>query len=476
MRVSLGGVEVALEAEALEPVEGGFRLLGKEVRVYPPFPARAFFRHGWQSWSLTAWVDLREAKRPLFPEARRPQADDPFLLESSAWWGSGVGALKGPGDQVLLLGALGVGARVRGEEDLLLGRYAEGEGEWFLAYGEEAEVFAAYSRLLPGRLPGRPPRVFCTWYSHYSGISEALLLALLEEIGDYPFEVFQVDDGWQRALGDWEANEKFPRGMAFLAEAIRRKGLRPGLWLAPFLVTADSPLYRKRPEWVLRDQEGRPVPAGFNWGKPLLALDAGKEEVVEFVVELLRKAMGWGYDYLKLDFLYAAALPGAEGERRYREALGRLRQAAEGAYLLFCGAPVLASLGLADGLRVGPDVAPYWDNEDRSHFLADPTGPGLRNALRASLHRLWLSENAHVDPDVAYFRTRFNLLRPEEMRLQEGLAHLTGFKATSDPPSWLLPEERARLLAFLSQEVPVRRLSPYRLQVGEEVLDYACVL
>jgi alpha-galactosidase len=154
----------------------------------------------------------------------------------------------------------------------------------------------------------------------------------------------------------------------------------------------------------------------------------------------------------------------------------RLREAAEGAYLLFCGAPVLASLGLADGLRVGPDVAPYWDNEDRSHFLADPTGPGLRNALRASLHRLWLSENVHVDPDVAYFRTRFNLLRPEEMRLQEGLAHLTGFKATSDPPSWLLPEERARLLAFLSQEVPVRRLSPYRLQVGEEVLDYACVL
>jgi alpha-galactosidase len=212
MRVSLGGVEVALEAESLERVEGGIRLLGKEVRVYPPFPARAFFRHGWQSWSLTAWVDLREAKRPLFPEARRPQADDPFLLESSAWWGSGVGALKGPGDQVLLLGALGVGARVRGEEDLLLGRYAEGEGEWFLAYGEEAEVFAAYSRLLPGRLPGRPPRVFCTWYSHYTGISEALLLALLEEIGDYPFEVFQVDDGWQ--TGPWATGSptrRFPQ-------------------------------------------------------------------------------------------------------------------------------------------------------------------------------------------------------------------------------------------------------------------------
>ncbi|WP_117238257.1 glycoside hydrolase family 36 protein [Thermus sediminis] len=476
MRVSLGKMEVALEADSLEPGEGGFRLWGKEVRIFPPFQAQAFFRHGWQSWSLAAWVALGKAPRPLLPEARRPQADDPFLLESGAWWGSGVGALKGPEGGVLLLGALDLGARVRGEEGLLLGRYAEGSGAWFLAYGEEEAVFAAYARHLPRQLSGKPPRVWCSWYSLYTGISESLLLTILDEIREYPFEVFQVDDGWQRALGDWEPNERFPRGMAFLAEAIRERGLRPGLWLAPFLVTADSPLYRERPDWVLRDGEGRPIPAGFNWGKPLFALDSGKEEVVDFAVGLVRKALAWGYGYLKLDFLYAAALPGAGGEGRYREAMGRIRQAAGEAYLLLCGAPVLASLGLADGLRVGPDVAPYWDNEDRSLWLSDPTGPGLRNALRTSLHRLWLLDNVHVDPDVAYFRTRFNLLRPEEMRLQEGLAHLTAFKATSDPPSWLLPEERARLRAFLSQDPPVRRLGPYRFQVGEEVLDYARVL
>ena len=476
MRLRLGGLEVALEADALEPVEGGLRLLGKEVRVYPPFQAQAFFRHGWQSWSLTAWVDLRKAPRPLLPEARRPQADDPFLLESSVWWGSGVGAMKGPKGEVLLLGALAPGARVRGEEDLLLGRYAEGAGDWFLAYGEEEAVLAAYAQRLPKRFSESPPRVWCSWYSFYREIGEDLLLKVLDEVAPFPFEVFQVDDGWQRALGDWEPNERFPRGMAFLAKAIRERGLRPGLWLAPFLLTADSPLLRERPDWLLRDGEGRPLPAGYNWGRPLFALDSGKEEVVDFAVNLVRKALAWGYDYLKLDFLYAAALPGAEGEARYQRAMARMREAAGEAYLLFCGAPVLASLGLADGLRVGPDVAPYWDNEDRSFWLADPTGPGLKNALRTTWHRLWLSENVHVDPDVAYFRTRFNLLRPEEMRLQEGLAHLTGFKATSDPPSWLLPEEKVRLRAFLSQEVPVRRLGPHRLQVGEEVLDYALVL
>jgi alpha-galactosidase len=205
-------------------------------------------------------------------------------------------------------------------------------------------------------------------------------------------------------------------------------------------------------------------------------LDAGKEEVLAWVEGLIRKVCSWGYDYLKLDFLYAASLPGAEGEGRYRVAMERIRQAAGDAYLLFCGAPVLASLGLADGLRVGPDVAPYWDNEDRSTWLGDPTGPGLRNALRTTLHRLWLRENVQVDPDVVFFRTRFNLLSPETMRLQEVLARYTGFKATSDPPSWLLPEEEVRLRGFLTEEGGVERLGPYRFRFGEEVLDYAPLL
>ncbi|KGQ23078.1 glycoside hydrolase family 36 protein [Thermus filiformis] len=474
MRLRFPTGEVAVRAEGAEEVQGGFRLWGREVRAYAPSRVRSFFRHGWQSWSPAAWVDLAEPPRPLLPLERRPQADDPWVLAQGAHWGSGLGALR-VGEEVLLLGALDPGGRVLGEEDLLLGRYA-GEGGWFLAFGREEEVFAAYARHLPGRPGGRPPRVWCSWYSFYREIGEELLLEVLEGLRGLPFEVFQVDDGWQRGLGDWEANGRFPRGMAFLAEQIQKRGLRPGLWLAPFLVTAESPLYRAHPDWLLRDGEGRPVPAGFNWGVPLYALDAGHPEVVAWVADLVRKAVAWGYTYLKLDFLYAAALPGAEGEARYREALGAVREAAGGSYLLLSGAPILPSLGLGDGLRVGPDVAPYWDNEDRTFWLSDPTGPGLKNALRATVHRLWLGDNVHPDPDVVYFRTRFNLLSPEAMALQRAMGWITGFKATSDPPSWLLPEEREALWAFLEAEPEVERLGPYRFRVGEDVVDYGTVL
>ncbi|RTI12623.1 alpha-galactosidase, partial [Thermus scotoductus] len=105
-------LEVPVLAEALGPVPGGYLLRGREVQVFAPLASKRFFRHGWQSWSLTTWVDLNFPPKPLFPEARRPQADDPFLLEASEWWGSGLGALEGPDGKVLLLGALGVGARV----------------------------------------------------------------------------------------------------------------------------------------------------------------------------------------------------------------------------------------------------------------------------------------------------------------------------------------------------------------------------
>jgi len=187
---------------------------------------------------------------------------------------------------------------------------------------------------------------------------------------------------------------------------------------------------------------------------------------------------GWGYRYLKLDFLYAAALPGHRhaGEARedaYREALRILREAAgDEVYILACGAPIIASLGLVDGLRIGPDVAPYWDNEDRRIFLHDPTGPSAYNALRTSLHRLWLKPLVHTDPDVVYFRTRYNLLTPAQRSVLQDLALVAGFKATSDPPEWLDGEEREQLKAWLEANPPVEQTGPHTFKIGEREVNF----
>ena len=119
---------------------------------------------------------------------------------------------------------------------------------------------------------------------------------------------------------------------------------------------------------------------------------------------------------------------------------------------------MLASLGLADGLRVGPDTAPYWDNEDRRLLLHDPTGPAARGAIVTSVARLWLRPLVHTDPDVAFFRSRYDLLTPEQRRALQDLGLVAGFKGCSDPPAWLDPDEREALAAWLIGEPRIERL------------------
>jgi len=160
-----------------------------------------------------------------------------------------------------------------------------GGGDWFVGYGEEETVFARYAELLGERLgvaPGKAtPRVWCSWYSLYTAIDEDLLERVFAGLDDLPFDVFQVDDGWQAHIGDWQPNEKFPSGMEALAEKIRALGRTPGLWLAPLIVVPSSTTFREHPDWLLRDADGELVSAGFNWGQPLYALDTTHPEVLD---------------------------------------------------------------------------------------------------------------------------------------------------------------------------------------------------
>ncbi len=475
------GYAFSIQAKSLEETLGGYLLSGQSVQVNHPFGRSFYFKHGWQSWSEAAWVSLKESPKPILPPERRPQCDDPAYALAPVHGGSGLGGLEGYDGRMLFLGALRPGARVEADRHSLRGSSPH-EVTWFLAYGPPQAVLGRYAELLANTLgvrPARPaPRVWCSWYGYYNDISEARLLYTIAGLQGLPFEVFQIDDGWQQNIGDWEPNPKFPSGLQTLALRAQSQGLTPGLWLAPFIARPSSRLFQEHPDWFLHDEEGNLVSAGINWGG-FYALDVTLPAVQNWLQSLIQTVRGWGFRYLKLDFLYAAALPGqrhsgAAREEAYREALRLIREAAgEEVYLLACGAPILASLGLVDGLRIGPDVAPYWDNEDRRLFLHDPTGPAAYNALRTSLHRLWLRPLVHTDPDVAYFRTRYNLLSPEQRGVLQDLALVAGFKATSDPPEWLDAEEREQLRAWLEADPPIEPLGPYRFRIGSRQVDFS---
>jgi alpha-galactosidase len=455
------------------------------LTVNLPRAPKHFYRQGWQSWSLTAWTDLTPlpVQKPTILHSMQV---DPVYAHEPRPHGSWVGAVEFDGGEILLLGSLGLDAHVLLNGNTLEGKYETGNGEWFIAHGDEGAAFSKYAAELGKRFGTKTdkpaPRVWCSWYSLYTAIDEKLLYRTFDKLGDLPFDVLQVDDGWQISVGDWESNSKFPSGMKSLADKIKSTGRIAGLWLAPLIAVNSSRLFREHPDWFLRAEGGRFVSAGFNWGQQLYALDTTHPEVLKWLSVLMKQVRTWGFDYLKLDFLYGGALPGKRynnmpREAAYRQGLKTMKEAmGEDAYLLTCGTPVITSLGLCDAMRLGADVSAEWENERDSRLLYNMAIPGTKNAIRTTTNRLWLSSLVQPDPDVAYFRSMECLLNTEHKSLLQDLALVCGFKATSDLPQWLNDDERESLRAFLESKPKVRQLSRCVYQVDERVVDFSSAM
>ncbi len=223
------------------------------------------------------------------------------------------------------------------------------------------------------------PVGWCSWYHFYENISETNLLANLGMMAklrpQLPLQLFQIDDGYQRAWGDWLTLDaaKFPtKSMRDMVEAVRTQGLRPGLWLAPVAVDKHSRVAAEHPDWIIRQQGGLSdgwAANSANCGKWFYGLDVTIPEVQQFVRETLTTVShgAWSFDYLKLDFLYAAALKGARRDptlntaQVLQVALRLIREGVGPAtYVLGCGSPLGATIGWVNANRVSADAGPAW--------------------------------------------------------------------------------------------------------------------
>jgi alpha-galactosidase len=306
-----------------------------------------------------------------------------------------------------------------------------------IGVGDSEKLLDLYARATAEQMAARAPREvptgWCSWYQFYTRVTEAdvdrNLRSLVRHRAQLPMHLVQVDDGYQHAVGDWlELNEKFRGGMRALVERIRDNGFTPGVWLAPFIISAHSNVLAAHPDWVVRDEAGQPLNALDNWGSANYAVDTTRPDVLEWLENVIRTVcMDWGFEYLKLDFLYAAAMRGVRHDphvtavEAYRRGLQVLRKSAGDRFILGCGAPLLPSVGLVDGMRVGSDVAAYWGTEGNAD------GPSLRNALRATLARLWLHGHWWTnDPDCAIVRSSESELTPSEVMAWLSVIALSG--------------------------------------------------
>ena len=244
---------------------------------------------------------------------------------------------------------------------------------------------------------------------------------------ELPIGVIQLDDGFSDDVGNWvRTTARFGSPLAAVAAEVRAAGRRAGIWTAPLLVGERSRVAAEHPEWLVGGAD-----AGWNWGQRLRVLDVTHPDAAAHLQGVFRRLLSWGFDYFKLDFLYAGALPGRRRQdasplAAYREAL-RLIRGAVGprATLLGCGAPLLPSLGLVDAMRVGPDVATHYEPAPGGDLSA-PSGRGAALTVRARAFqhgRFWIN-----DPDCLIARP--GMERREEWA--ETVERWGGLRASGD--------------------------------------------
>ncbi len=283
----------------------------------------------------------------------------------------------------------------------------------FMGTGELDQLFDLYSNLSGfGRPQAEKISGWCSWYNYYTAVSEPIIMQNLESLSkrNLPLDVFQIDDGWQAAIGDWlETNSKFPSGMRAVANAIEDNNIRPGLWLAPFICVPSSKVYQDQPQWLLRNQKGRPVKAGFNpgWEGYFYALDFYAPGVQDYLDQVFKKIQDqWGFRVLKLDFLYAVALLPHAGKSRGQimaEAIDFIAARTKKSILLGCGVPLAPAFGNFDYCRIGSDVGPYWKDYLTSLHYRERVA--AENSLVCTIARKELDRRFfRNDPDVFILR------------------------------------------------------------------------
>ncbi|THF85718.1 alpha-galactosidase [Deinococcus sp. KSM4-11] len=341
-----------------------------------------------------------------------------------------------------------------------------------VVFEDTADVIGTVERLsadlathMHARTPA-PLRVWSSWYSYYRAVTFENMLHNARRARDLklPFDVFQLDDGFQAELGDWtEPSGWFGGHAKDVPAALKELGFRAGLWLAPFLVSPNSKLYAAHPEFLLQDDAGSPLLLGNNWGGPYATLDTTHPGALAWLRDLAATVRGWGYDYLKIDFLYGASHPGQRHDpavgraQAYRMGLEAIREGFGDGFILGCGAPLATSVGVVDAMRIGPDVTPFWDDESRRVLLGDGSTPTARNALHTSLSRWYQHTWYQPDPDVMLARAELNLLWPHEREAVAGLLDVIGgLRASSDPMDMLNEEGLALLLRSLEISTPDR--------------------
>ena len=301
------------------------------------------------------------------------------------------------------------------------------------------------------------PTGWCSWYHYYADISEQAIKENAQQMqSEFPYlDHLLIDDGYQAKMGDWlTPSARFSSGLEGIVKYIHDKGIKPALWLAPFIAEETSQIFKEHPDWFVKNKHGKPLAAKeVTYGgwrcPPWYCLDGTHPEVQQYFISLMSHLHNdLGISFFKLDANFWGAIHGgyfydkkATRIEAYRQGMTAIGKGAGSSFLLGCNAPMWPSLGLVDGMRIGDDV--------------EREGKRFYQIAQEIVHRSWQNKVLWInDPDcITLENLKDQIATESEYKLHFAtLLVCNGLMISSDRLSILSTKSKLRLERLVSSQ------------------------
>ena len=283
----------------------------------------------------------------------------------------------------------------------------------FYAEGKEEDVFDRWFKCLEESETVPAEKLIGYSTAGLDVISEDVIYKKIGDMKRFPVKAnfFLVDERYCMG-GDWLKYDtrKFPIGFKGVVNEMHDSGLIAGITMSPFTVDEKSKIAEAHSDWILRSEDGRYVKIKKN----LYVLDMLNPEVREYVRECLHTILFmWGFDLVKLNNLYAAAMIPRKGKNRGQlmyDAISFLRECCGGKLIFADNVPLMSAFGKVDYCSVTCDTVtdnlPVYIRSKRFR-----ESPSVNNATSDLVFRRQLSRRAFLNATCP-----FSLMEKEKFR------------------------------------------------------------
>jgi hypothetical protein len=268
---------------------------------------------------------------------------------------------------------------------------------------------------------------WCNWFYTLDHFTEEEIIKNAEfaskNLKQYGLEYIQIDEGYQTLHGEWQGNSRFPHGLRWFCSEIKNLGLKPGIWISPFVVSETADIFKQHPEWFLKKEDGSFMRVGpwpdenTDWFKnespKRYGLDITNPGAEKWFTDLIDTIVNnWGFEMIKIDFVAWSVLsayqywdPSYTQAQVYRKAFEIIRKTAgDKCHLLDCG-PGNITAGLINSMRVEYDQNYGYGDAAWGTYFTGPSCSADAAGYRYYFHnKAWINDADHICVDMLSFQ------------------------------------------------------------------------